>query len=85
MGKIYKNFSDFEYRYPEGNRRLKRRRDIVLSLLDWENGDKERARERIKAYIRDGVVYPILYFLMYFPYRYVYYPCYRMYTKSIIA
>ena len=82
---LNKVISDLGYKYPEGHRRLERRRDIVLSLLDWENGDKKRARERIKAYIRDGVVYPILYFLMYFPYRYVYYPCYRMYTKSIIA
>ena len=82
---LSKAIDDLEYRYPEGYRRLERRRDNVLSLLDWENGDKKRARKRIKAYIRDARVYPILYFLMYFPYRYVYYPCYRIYTKSIIA
>ena len=85
LEKIYKNFSDFEDRYPEGNRRLRRRRDVELSLLDWENGDKTKARKRLNAYIQDRVVYTILYFLMYFPYRYVYYPCLRIYNKSIMA
>jgi len=85
LEKIYKNFSDFEYKYPEENRRLKRRRDVELSLLDWENGDKTQARKRLNAYVQDRVVYTILYFLMYFPFRYVYYPCLRIYNKSIMA
>jgi glycosyltransferase involved in cell wall biosynthesis len=83
LGKIYKNFSDFEYRYPEGDRGLRRIRDIELSLLDWENGDKKRARKRLNAYIKDRALYSVLYFLMYFPYRYVYYPCLRVYNKSM--
>jgi len=85
IGNLSKVISDLEYRYPEGYRRLERRRDMVLSLLDWENGDKKRARKRIKVYIQDRVVYLILYFLTYFPYRYVYYPCFRIYNKGIIA
>ena len=85
LEKFYKDFSDLEYRCPEGIRRLRRRRDIELSLLEWENGDNSKARKRLNVYIQDRVVYSILYFLMYFPYRYVFYPCYRIYTKCVIA
>ena len=76
---------EFEDKYPVGVRSLKRRRDVQLSLLDWENGAKRKARKRVRAFIRDSISYFILYFLMYLPYRYVYNHCYRMYTKNILA
>ena len=76
---------DFEAKYPEGVRALKRKRDVQLSFLDWENGDKREARKRLNVYIYDGVYYLILYFLMYLPYRYTFSPCRRLYTKNIIA
>ncbi|MGR3302429.1 MAG: glycosyltransferase [Candidatus Scalindua sp.] len=82
---LRKAVNEFEKNYPEGIRHLKRRRDVQLSLLDWENGDKKKARKRLNVYIQDGVYYLILSLLMYFPYRYVFYPCHRMYTKNIIA
>jgi len=82
---LRQNVCGFEDKYPEGARSLKRLRDVQLSLLDWENGDKREARKKINVYIRDGVSYLILSLLMYFPYRYVYYTCHRMYTKNIIA
>ena len=82
---LNKTISDFEYRYPEEIRQLRRRRDIELSLLDWENGDKKRARKRLRSYNHDSIEYFILYFLMYLPFRYVFRPCYRMYTKRILA
>jgi len=85
IGNLNKFISDFEYRYPEGFRQLKRRRDIELSLLDWENGEKKKARKRLRSYTHDSIEYLILYFLMYLPYRYVFSPCYRMYTKRILA
>ncbi len=75
----------FEAKYPEGVRALKRSKDVQLSILDWGNGDKKMARERLCVYIHDGIYYLLLYLLMYFPYRYAFYPCYRMYTKNIIA
>ena len=75
----------FEVKYSEGIRALKRSKDVQLSLLDWGNGDKKMARERLRVYIHDGIYYLLLYLLMYFPYRYAFYPCYRMYTKNIIA
>ena len=76
---------EFEDKYSVGVRSLKRRRDVQLSLLDWENGEKKKARKRLRAYIHDSMSYFILYFLMYLPYRYVFNPCYRMYTKGIMA
>ena len=77
--------SGFEDKYSEGVRALKRLRDVQLSLLDWEDGDKRKARKRLNVYIHDGIYYLILSLLMYFPYRYVFSPCHRMYTKNIIA
>ena len=85
MENLIKSVNEFEKNYPEELRRLKRRRDVQLSLLDWESGDKRKARSRIRVYIHDGIVYSFFYLLMYFPYRYVFSPCHRMYTKGIIA
>lgn len=75
----------FEDKYSEGVRALRRWRDVQLSLLDWETGDKREARKRLNVYMHDGVYYLILSLLMYFPYRYVFSPCHRMYTKNITA
>ncbi|MCP4268631.1 MAG: hypothetical protein GY777_24135 [Candidatus Brocadiaceae bacterium] len=47
---LKKTVSGFEENYKDGVRLLKRRRDIQLSLLDWENGNKKKARKRIRAY-----------------------------------
>ena len=89
LGLIMENLKqvdcEIEAKFPAEFRALKRFRDVQLSLVDWENGDKKRARKRLRIYVHDSIVYLILYFLVYFPYRYVYYPCYRMYTKGIVA
>ena len=77
--------NEFEKNYPEGIRSLRKMRDLQLSLLDWENGDKSKARKRLRVHIRDGVAYLILYLLMYLPYRYVYSPCRSIYTKGILV
>ena len=82
---LKKTICEFEKNYPEEIRLLKRRRDVQLSLLDWENGDKKNARTRLHAYIRDSVSYLTLYFLTYLSYRYIFYPCYRLYTKNLMA
>ena len=74
-----------EDKYPKGLNAVRRLRDIQSSLLDWENGDKKKARKRIRVYTRDGFAYFILYFLMYLPYRYVYRSCQRIYTKGILV
>ena len=76
---------EFEEKYHEEVRLLKRRRDIQLSLLDWENGDKKKARKKIYTYIHDNISYQILYFLTYLSFRYFFYPCYRLYTKDLMA
>jgi glycosyltransferase involved in cell wall biosynthesis len=75
----------FEKNYPEGIRSLRKMRDLQLSLLDWENGDKSKARKRLRVYMSDGVAYLVLYLLMYLPYRYVYNPCHRIYTKGVLV
>ncbi|MCP4268629.1 MAG: glycosyltransferase [Candidatus Brocadiaceae bacterium] len=89
LGLIVENLNqvdcEIEEKFPVGIRALKRFRDVQLSLVDWENGDKKRARERLRIYVHDSIVYLILYFLVYFPYRYVYYPCYLVHTKGIKA
>ncbi len=85
MENLKKAISDFENKYPEEVKALNKRRNVQLSLSDWEGGDKRKARERLHDYIQDGIVYLILYLLMYFPYRYAFYPCYRMYYKGILA
>jgi glycosyltransferase involved in cell wall biosynthesis len=89
LGLIMENLKqvdcEIEEKFPVGIRALKRFRDVQLSLVDWEKGDKKRARERLRIYVCDSIVYLILYFLEYFPYRYVYYPCYLVHTKGIKA
>jgi glycosyltransferase involved in cell wall biosynthesis len=82
---LKKSVSGFEEKYIEEVRLLKRRRDIQLSLLDWENGDKKKARKRIYTYIHDSMSYQILYILTYLSFQYVYYPCYKLYTKDMMA
>jgi len=85
MDSLRKTVSGFEKNYSEGIRLLKRRRDIQLSLLDWESGDKKKARTRLHAYLRDSIACIILYLMTYMPYRYFFYPCYRLYTKNLMA
>jgi len=85
IGNLSESVSEFEERYKKEVRLLKRRRDIQLSLLDWENGDKKRARNRIYTYINDSISYQILYLLTYLSFQYIYYPCYRLYTKDLMA
>ncbi len=75
----------FEEKYCEEVRLLRRRRDIQLSLLDWESGDKKKARKRIYTYIHDSVSFQILYLLTYLSFSYFFYPCYRLYTKDLMA
>ncbi len=82
---LNKSVSGFEEKYKEEVRLLRRRRDIQLSLLDWENGNKEKARKRIYTYIHDSMSYQILYLLTYLSFRYTYYPCYKLYTKDLMA
>jgi glycosyltransferase involved in cell wall biosynthesis len=82
---LNKTVSGFEEKYFEEVRLLNRRRDIQLSLLDWENGDKKKARKRIYTYIHDSISYQILYLLTYLSFQYIYYPCYRLYTKDLMA
>ncbi|MBO1224076.1 MAG: glycosyltransferase [Candidatus Scalindua sediminis] len=76
---------EFEDKYSAEIKAVKRSRDVKLSLLDWEKGDKKKARKRLRVYIHDGIYYLLLYLLMYLPYHYAFYPCYRMYTKNIMA
>jgi glycosyltransferase involved in cell wall biosynthesis len=75
----------FEEKNPEGARALRRFRDVQLSLMDWERGDRRAARERLSIYIHDGTYYLILSLLMYLPYRYTFNFCRRIYTKDILA
>ena len=82
---LKKSVSGFEEKYKEEVRLLKRRRDIQLSLLDWENGNKKKARKRIYTYIHDSMSYQILYLLTYLSFQYTYYPCYKLYTKDLMA
>jgi len=82
---LRKAVNEFDKSYPEEIRRLKRRRDVQLSLLDWENGDSRKARTRLHVYIRDSISFLTLYLLTYLPYRYFFYPFYRLYTKNLMA
>ena len=75
----------FEDKHIEGSRALKRLRDVQLSFMDWENGDKREARKRINIYIHDGAYYLGLFLLMCFPYRYVFNPFRRIFTKGVVA
>ena len=82
---LNKTVCEFEKKYPEEIRLLRRRRDVQQSLLDWENGDKKKARTRLHAYVRDSISYLTLYLLTYLSYKYFFYPCYRLYTKNLMA
>ena len=84
MDNFRKAVDEFEMNYTEEIRHLKRRRDVQLSLLDWETGDRKKARIRLHAYIRDSISYLALYLLTYLSYRYFFYPCYRLYTKNLM-
>ena len=85
MDNLRKAVNEFDKSYPEEIRRLKRRRDIQLLLLDWENGDRKKARTRLHVYIRDSISYLTLYLLTYLSYRYFFYPFYRLYTKNLMV
>ena len=85
MDNLRKAVNEFDRNYPEEIRLLKRRRDVQLSLLDWENGDRKKARTRLHVYIRDSISYLTLYLLTYLSYRYFFYPFYRLYTKNLMA
>ncbi len=85
MDNLRKVVNEFEKNYPEEIRLLKRRRDVQLSLLDWENGDRKKARTRLHFYVRDSFAYLTLYLLTYLSYRYFFYPFYRLYTKNLMA
>jgi len=85
MDNLKNTVNEFEKDYSEEIRLLERRRDIQLSLLDWENGDKKKARERLRSYVRDSISYLVLYFLTYMSYKYFFYPCYKLYTKNLMA
>lgn len=85
MDNLRKSVNEFDRDYPEEIRHLKRRRDVQLSLLDWENGDRKKARIRLHSYVRDGISYLTLYFLTYLSYRFFFYPFYRLYTKNLMA
>jgi glycosyltransferase involved in cell wall biosynthesis len=85
MDNLRKAVNEFEKNYPEEIRYLKRRRDVQLSLMDWENGDRKKARARLHFYVRDSFAYLTLYLLTYLSYRYFFYPFYRLYTRNLMA
>jgi glycosyltransferase involved in cell wall biosynthesis len=80
---LKKTVDGLEDKYPTEVRTVRRKRDVQLSLLDWEGGDKSKARKRLKIYIHDRVYFLILSILMCFPYRYTFNICRRIYTKGI--
>jgi glycosyltransferase involved in cell wall biosynthesis len=82
---LKKTVCEFEKNYPEEIRLLKRRRDVQLSLLDWESGDKKKARARLHTYLRDSISFLVLYILTYLSYRYFFHPCYSLYTNNLMA
>jgi hypothetical protein len=58
----------------------------MFSIIACRLGEeKKQARKRIRAYIRDSMDHLILYLLMYLPYRYAFYPYYRIDNKNIMA
>ena len=83
MENLKKTVDGLEDKYPTELNAVRRKRDVQLSLLDWEGGDKSKARKRLSHYIHDGAYYLILSVLMYFPYRYTFNICRRIYTKGI--
>ncbi len=74
----------FEDKYSQACRLLKRKRDVNLSLLDWEENNNKRARKRLKKYIRESGVHLVLFLLMFLPYKYFFYPIYKLYNKNIM-
>ena len=85
MENLRKTVNEFDDKYSMEIRVVKRLRDLQLSFVDWENGDKKMARERLRVYMYDSIVYLILYFLMFFSYHHVFSPCHRMYSRSLSA
>jgi glycosyltransferase involved in cell wall biosynthesis len=77
--------SGFGYKYSKEVAILERRKEVQLSLSDWENGRRRQARKRIRAYFYESVSIFFLYFLMFLPYRIVFNLCYRVYSKDIIT
>ncbi|MFQ5787560.1 MAG: glycosyltransferase family 2 protein [Thermodesulfobacteriota bacterium] len=81
---LKKTIHKFESKYPDIIRILERKRDVNFSLLDWERGNKKTARKRVRRYMHDSIIHFVLYFLMYLPYKFTFYPCYRLYNKDIL-
>jgi len=81
---LKKTVNDSGVIYDKEIRLLERTMDIQSALLEWENNNKQKARNLIRTYIYDDIVRFVLFFLMYFPYKYVFNPLYRLYTKNIM-
>lgn len=85
MENLKKDIPDFRHRYTEGYNFLERRKNVQLGLLDWESGDKKLARQRVKRHARSSFAHMALYFLMLFPYKYVFNTFFRVYNKNLLA
>lgn len=85
MENLKNTINGFENKYHKELESLKMKRDVHLSLLDWQRGNKKQARRRIRMVFHGNMPYLVLYVLMYLPYRIVFNPCYRIYNKNIIT
>lgn len=82
---LKKTIPDFEVLYSRAHRLMKRRSDIHLSLIQWERRNNKQAREGISVYIKNSIICLGLYLLMFLPFRFVFKPFYRIYTKHPLS
>jgi glycosyltransferase involved in cell wall biosynthesis len=80
---LKKTIDEFENIYSKENKLMVRKRDVLLALLEWRDCNNKKARKWVKKYILDSVVYFAFYVLLFFPYKYVFNPLYKMYNKNI--
>jgi glycosyltransferase involved in cell wall biosynthesis len=76
LGKLLKIYSDFESQYREEIFYLKANVAFYYALMDWENRDNKKARDRLIPYLAIRK-YAIIYVLTYLPYG-IYRMLYRL-------
>ncbi len=82
---LVKTIPEFTNKHSEGYRFLERRQNVLMALLDWERGNKHKARRTVRPYIFNNIYYFGLYPLMFFPYSFVFKPFYRFYNKNPLS
>lgn len=70
IAKFCKIYKDFAKEYKKEINIIKSQVEINYALLDWEQGEKIKARKRLKPYLTSSLKCKLLYLLSFFPFAF---------------